>query len=230
MRNWIDILNESTTPEFYAWFGNSKVVDEAGEPLVVYHGTNQDFEAFCHKRLGTATGENAGASQGFFFTDHPDVALQYAHNAGMRISSNVAHFEAEQERLKKEVARLEKLAHRTNDWEPYEKAMMAWEELETDSMYEDPSVGQNVVEVYLSIQNPAYIEFNGTSVAGAGGDFDQMVRQAKADGRDGMILHNIKDSPKNDLVSNQYVIFRANQAKSVTNHGTYDAADDRLRH
>jgi len=34
------------TPEFRAWFGDSKVVDENGEPLVVYHGTGADFEAF----------------------------------------------------------------------------------------------------------------------------------------------------------------------------------------
>lgn len=32
--------------EFRRWFGDSKVVDEAGRPLVVYHGTRQDFNAF----------------------------------------------------------------------------------------------------------------------------------------------------------------------------------------
>lgn len=34
------------TPEFEAYFGESQVVDEQGEPLVVYHGTAEDFEAF----------------------------------------------------------------------------------------------------------------------------------------------------------------------------------------
>ena len=34
------------TPEFKNWFGNSKVVDEQGNPLVVYHGTDQSFEQF----------------------------------------------------------------------------------------------------------------------------------------------------------------------------------------
>ena len=42
------------TPEFKAWFGDwenepknaSKVVDKNGEPLVVYHGTNYDFNEF----------------------------------------------------------------------------------------------------------------------------------------------------------------------------------------
>jgi len=34
------------TPAFKAWFAGSRVVDEAGKPLVVYHGTSADFEAF----------------------------------------------------------------------------------------------------------------------------------------------------------------------------------------
>ena len=31
---------------FWKWFGDSKVVDEQGRPLVVYHGANKDFESF----------------------------------------------------------------------------------------------------------------------------------------------------------------------------------------
>ena len=42
------------TPEFKRWFGDwendpenaSKVVDSEGKPLVVYHGTRNDIEAF----------------------------------------------------------------------------------------------------------------------------------------------------------------------------------------
>ncbi|MBL4860737.1 MAG: hypothetical protein JKX96_07755 [Acinetobacter sp.] len=36
----------TATPEFKEWFGDSKVVDESGEPIVVYHGTVADFEGF----------------------------------------------------------------------------------------------------------------------------------------------------------------------------------------
>jgi hypothetical protein len=34
------------TPAFKRWFGDSKVVDENGRPLVVYHGTDADFTEF----------------------------------------------------------------------------------------------------------------------------------------------------------------------------------------
>ena len=35
---------ETDTPEFKAWFGDSKVVNEQGEPLVVYTGTSSDAD------------------------------------------------------------------------------------------------------------------------------------------------------------------------------------------
>jgi len=34
------------TPEFQTWFADSKVVDDAGAPLVLYHGTRADFSVF----------------------------------------------------------------------------------------------------------------------------------------------------------------------------------------
>lgn len=37
---------QTDTPEFKRWFGDSKVVDANGEPLVVYHGTTADFSVF----------------------------------------------------------------------------------------------------------------------------------------------------------------------------------------
>jgi len=38
--------DQTDTPEFERWFGDSKVVDAEGKPLVVYHGTSADFDAF----------------------------------------------------------------------------------------------------------------------------------------------------------------------------------------
>lgn len=43
-RLWAEMGTES--PYFKRWFGESKVVDESGKPLVVYHGTTADFDTF----------------------------------------------------------------------------------------------------------------------------------------------------------------------------------------
>lgn len=66
------------TNSFKAWFGDwvndpknsSKVVDENGEPLIVYHGTKQEFEQFSPE-------ETARADVGFFFTSDIHYANQY---------------------------------------------------------------------------------------------------------------------------------------------------------
>lgn len=55
----VEPMPTTSLPEFKAWFGDSKVVDAEGKPLVVYHGTNHEFSEF---KPGTA-----GAS--WFSTD-----------------------------------------------------------------------------------------------------------------------------------------------------------------
>jgi len=62
---------------FYAWFGDSKVVDAEGRPLVVYHGTRSgEIEAFDPEALGKNTGA-ASARLGFFFAGSEATSLSY---------------------------------------------------------------------------------------------------------------------------------------------------------
>ncbi|HUW67262.1 MAG TPA: hypothetical protein VMW20_04350, partial [Candidatus Nanoarchaeia archaeon] len=59
---------------FKKWFGDSKVVDENGAPLVVYHGTlREPFNVFNPKDSGTKLG-----SLGSYFTTDTSVADFYA--------------------------------------------------------------------------------------------------------------------------------------------------------
>jgi hypothetical protein len=54
---------QTNTPEFKRWFGDSKVVDENGKPLVVYHGTNKSFNVFRpSKKFGNAYFASASTS------------------------------------------------------------------------------------------------------------------------------------------------------------------------
>lgn len=62
------------TPAFKRWFGDSKVVDENGEPLVVYHGTQEDFAVF--KKEGVKT-LGFPDKQGFYFTPDASYAEGY---------------------------------------------------------------------------------------------------------------------------------------------------------
>ena len=57
MRRLITLVEGETA--FRQWFGHSKVVDAAGEPLIVFHGTADQFDAF----------DPGKSPEGFFFTD-----------------------------------------------------------------------------------------------------------------------------------------------------------------
>lgn len=53
------LWNTVRTPEFKKWFGDSKVVDENGEPLVVYHGTGADFNSYIGHAFFTPSTKDA---------------------------------------------------------------------------------------------------------------------------------------------------------------------------
>ena len=66
---------------FFNWFGDwindpdnaSKVVDENGEPLVVYHGTTSDFTIFSKEKRGMSTGARS-AKLAFFAASNEELA------------------------------------------------------------------------------------------------------------------------------------------------------------
>ena len=69
------------TPEFKKWFGDSKVVDEKGKPLVVYHGTKGDFSRFNKTRTGTGStmfGTYEVERHGIFVTPITELANDFA--------------------------------------------------------------------------------------------------------------------------------------------------------
>ncbi len=68
------------TDAFKKWFGDSKVVDKNGEPLVVYHATNGDFESFTtgRKTINSHTfGNQETERHGIFATPDHEFAQDY---------------------------------------------------------------------------------------------------------------------------------------------------------
>lgn len=83
------------TPAFIAWFGDwehdpqnaSKVIDENGEPLPVWHGTAKEFNIFNKRKIGSNFGVD---TKGFFFTSdikEAEYSAEYMAdgNGGIRI-------------------------------------------------------------------------------------------------------------------------------------------------
>lgn len=71
----VDLKNITKSEEFKSWFGDwendpknaSKMVNEKGEPLICFHGTNYDFNEFSYKAIGSAN-DRGYYGTGFYFT------------------------------------------------------------------------------------------------------------------------------------------------------------------
>ena len=183
--------SEPALRNFYKWFGDSKVVDEQGRPLVVYHGTDAEFDTF-----------DTSLSARAFFTDSKIVADTYQDFRG-----------------KKQTA--------------------------------------TTMPVYLKLNNPLFVDFNGNSYRDVPGNIDSDIQdyllnrfdsidEASLDevidyateetNHDGVVAINIKDYAISDTasweakrtVANDYIVFEPNQIKSVNNRGTFDIANPNI--
>lgn len=184
------------TPAFKAWFGDSLVVDESGDPLVVHHGTDQAFTTF-DMGADTSTGVS---SNGAFFTKSREVAAGY---------------------------------------------------------------GGDVVAAYMSLQDPAVVDFGGKSTVYFDGasrspsDLVNRLQEINADLSsgfslsedllmdladldwdessgldviDGVVMRNIDDSVDafGGEITDHFAAFSPTQIKSVHNKGTFHANDPRI--
>ncbi len=150
--------DQTSTPAFRAWFGDSKVVDAQGAPLEVFHGTTAQFTAFSDEFLGEGDG-NADWGNGFYFTDQKPAAEGYAQGEGGR-----------------------------------------------------------VLDVYLSLKNPAPLEVVNQVMEQPGAEMDDdYVRQELVSrGYDGIIVTH-KDGGR------EFIVFQPGQIKSASgNAGTFD--------
>lgn len=70
--------NIEKTKNFKKWFGNSKVVKN-GKPLIVFHGSNQSFDVFDIKKIGSHTDVGMWG-KGFYFTNNEKTSKAYGNN------------------------------------------------------------------------------------------------------------------------------------------------------
>ena len=74
-------LRDRATANFKRWFADSKVVDENGEPLVVYHGTDADFTVF--KNAVERGGDPKFAQTGLYFAEDAGLAGIYGESGSI---------------------------------------------------------------------------------------------------------------------------------------------------
>ena len=69
------------TTAFKKWFANSKIVDAAGKPKMMYHGTARDISTFMPKQAGA-----------IFVTDDPEFARRFTGSSEVFMAQRPAEF------------------------------------------------------------------------------------------------------------------------------------------
>ena len=65
---------------FYKWFSDSKIIDDNGNPKIVYHGTNQKFNVFDISKIAYNSGNYGHYGYGFYFSEEIKEAQIYGSN------------------------------------------------------------------------------------------------------------------------------------------------------
>jgi len=147
-------LIPTQTPAFKKWFANSKVCDPGGEPLMVYHGTTHEFNAF--DPSSAATSNYYG--QALYFTDSQlDVNENYATDQGHDIRGRI---DALADQIMEEAR--DEWDDSLGDFE--DNSLITWEYCVEKA--EKQLLGSHkgvAMPVYLSIQRPVIVQkFGGT--------------------------------------------------------------------
>lgn len=204
--------------DFFGWFGDwvndpekaSKVVDENGEPLVVWHGSKSKFDTFDLNSKQRASLTSI-LKKGFYFSSK-HIASQYASS-----------------KAREDYYKLEEL--REGGYS-YEEMLQAF----GGDIYDDESMEEaaeymrsldegtadfrdNIYPVFLNIKNPVKYDLKGKIISSLTNDQRNLINDSE-----GVILSNVDETTskyRGDIVvpgmytGTDYIVFDPNQIKSA---------------
>lgn len=207
--------------KFYKWFGDSKVVDEQGNPLVVYHGTDTEFNVFDNSK-NQHKHRQVGADLGFFFTDSEKVARRFIPKREVKFEIDYTPFTKEEyEDFGKNINNnWQELKTKYGEEKFFELRDAYWEV--SKRIYKQKTQDKQAYGLkacYLKIENPAYID---GEIIGVGEDREAFLMQSR-NNHDGVIISNADTGAG---IANEYVVFNSNQIKSVDNNGNWSDSEN----
>lgn len=197
------------TKAFKDWFGDwennpenaSKVVDENGEPLVVYHGGAKGITKF-----KTSTEEESNTGYGYYTNLNTGEKIPLDSNRTMFFSSNPHVGHRDYKAIRQEADR-KRLIEKSGFYSVF---LNIKNPLIHD--YEGTHQGQGYKE------SPKY-QFGYVAA--------RQVNKAIKEGNDGVVYQNLYDP----YLADNYGVFNPNQIKSATdNVGTFSRTDDDIRY
>lgn len=193
------------------FFKNSKVVDENGNLLVVYHGTpNGNFFTFEYDK-SRQTGTDYGKA--FYFTTNLKNAKGYAKDNHK--DPRIKEYELKRESLKKQILAETDTTKRQELEKQFRNVKVDGKSI-LEILYDvDYDTGGEVRQVYLNLVNPLIADAQKKYHYEV---YPELFKQAIKNGNDGIIVRNVDDSSKYGVgLSDVYIAFYPEQIKLTTN-------------
>jgi hypothetical protein len=224
----VPAAGDITKPAFKKWFGDSKVTNDAGQPIVVYHARAGDFDSFDTAGRGKTKGTGA------FFSSSADVASTY----GVKGDENIVPAYLS---MKRPVV----IDANGSNWSDIDMgAKISVPEIKVSDIEEQQLLaeltGSAVDESAMKTIPAAEMSLGELKINNKLIDrkvnTDDIARWARKMGYDGLIIKNVIDSgPSGRYMPdeamnphNVYVAFEPTQIKSVFNKGTWNPDDPRM--
>ena len=227
----------------------SKVVDENGEPLVVYHGTSRRLNNNSFNSEFIFASDNDIISAGYGFQRKGfSVGIDYALSdfAGDDINSFRNHIDNHIKELETEIELGDDMPfYQEGDLDAKKNLMKelkkAKQEIKNRDIFKEFEF--NIFNLFQNARNPLIVDAKGKywhsiEFEGTTKNTDEIAKIAKDRGYDGLIITNVIDKgtevSKNGEyaeVANDYIVFNSNKIKSATdNIGTFSTIDNNINH
>lgn len=217
-RQWLQVR----TKAFKEWFGDwennpskaSKVVDENGEPLVVYHGQVSTFREF-HPHSSSRynrTQEN-GLKKKFYATSNKDIASQFAMSDDTFLSIQVADL------VNEDIPESEVASYLGISVEKVRRLLTSI----------DNNIDNKVYPIFLNIRKPLKIDAKKAAIYELGKDVITKINNSEGtiltnalESLDPKTLEKLPYAFKEKVLENpyttDYIVSSPNQIKSATNN------------
>ena len=216
--------------QFINWFGDwmndiakaSKVVNSAGEPLVMWHGTNAKFDTFDRKKIGSG-GAGRYLGYGFNFAASEDTARSYGAKNLMPVYLNIRNGLSSKEKTIG-LGQVNRIIRQLDSGIDDISYSMVWDyssagyNITPRDSAGDIAAKYNVAlrEAARSIYETAESDADIYSIISiACTDSDAVIEAFKVRNYDGVLWY------RNDGNIQYAITFDSNQSKSIYNVGTY---------
>lgn len=249
-RQWV----QTRTDAFSGWFGDwqndpknaSQVVDENGEPLVVYHGSPEaDFAEFKIVDMGGNTFHENTAGTAFFVSDVgvADIFTKTGFTGHTRLGKAAGTFPVFLNIRKPETITAADFSQSTFAEEEYNKAFNAAmddaEEALGEKVYFYDGQVENELdgaseEALAAIDRLSDVAHNGVDpFRKTREEWQEYYNNLKAEGKDGVIISSDEDlgNSQPEFGADNYAVFNPNQIKSsLSNSGAFNPASADIRY